>query len=129
VGVLALTACGGGDQATVGSRDASVAAILRDDGRFETLVRILESASVRSGPPGAQTRLGSALEVMDRPDWQHTIFAPTDDAFASLDEATLESLVDEPNATAFARSYTVPSLIQSSELESGMVQMIREISA
>ena len=52
------------------------------------------------GHPGAQTRHGSAFEAMSRPGWQHTIFAPTDEAFAALGEETRESLLDEMNAIA-----------------------------
>ena len=136
---LALSGCGGsgGDaqpsitatgsstpESATGS--PSVADILRGDQRFETLILILEAASVISGRPGgAQTRLGSALEVMSRPDWQHTLFAPSDDAFAALDQATRESLLDETNATVFVRSHTVPSLLPSAEIETGSVTTIR----
>jgi uncharacterized surface protein with fasciclin (FAS1) repeats len=101
-----------------------VADTLRGDPRFETLVQILEAASATSGPPDAQARHGSALEVMSRPDWQHTLFAPSDDAFAALDQATRASLFEETNATAFVRSHTVPSLLPSAEIETGSVATI-----
>ena len=126
---LALSGCGGSDSEprTVADGTRSVAEILRGDERFETLVEILEAASVMSGPPGSQTRLGSAIEIMDRPDWQHTIFAPTDEAFEALDEATRESLLEETNATALARSHTVPTLLPSDEIETGSVTTIRGV--
>ena len=135
VSILALVgvACGGGNtrnavpmtestpsEALAAGRyeERSVAGILSRDDRFQTLVRILEEAEVRVGPPPG-TLMGTAAEVMSQPGWDHTIFAPIDAAFDSLDEGTFESLFETENATQLIGYHIVPRIISSTDIDTG----------
>ena len=139
--VFILVACGnGGDNGTdVGDaaqpspspgtttarvyEEGTVAGILSRDGRFTVLMRVLETAEVRDGPPPG-TVTGSAAEVMSQPGWDHTIFAPTDAAFDAVDEITLESLFQSAEATGIVRTHVVPMVIRSDERETGQLLAI-----
>jgi uncharacterized surface protein with fasciclin (FAS1) repeats len=102
-----------------GGEGATVIEILREDGRFTTLVQIVEAGEVVSGPPGAQMVIGTIAEIMDQPGWDHTLFAPTDDAFASLDEAEVEALLEPDAATTFIRLYLLDRIFPSEDFVSG----------
>lgn len=134
-----LAACGDGDSSTTTpataraatngagseSTERTVASILAGDERFGTLLRVLDAAVVRVGPPGSATVTGSAAENMDEAGWDHTLFAPTDDAFDSLDEDSVAAfLSDAGAATEFVRRHVVPRLVTSANLEAGEIQAI-----
>lgn len=59
--------------------------VLRSDGRFDTLVRIIEEE--------AEPHF---VRFMSDPRWDLTLFAPTDDAFDALDPELLQALLDAP---------------------------------
>jgi uncharacterized surface protein with fasciclin (FAS1) repeats len=59
----------------------SIAEIAAEDGRFTTLVAALDAAGL--------------VETLSS-DGEYTVFAPTDDAFATLPEGTVESLLEDP---------------------------------
>jgi uncharacterized surface protein with fasciclin (FAS1) repeats len=70
----------------------SVLELLRADDRFTTLVSLLEAA----GYTGDTEVIGPI-----------TVFAPTNDAFAALDPATLESVQNDPELLTAVLSYHV----------------------
>lgn len=104
--------------------EGTVAGILSGDGRFGTLLQVLEAAEVRVGPPGSEQVLHTAAESMGEPGWDHTIFAPTDAAFESLDESAAAMLSDPESATQFVRRHVIPELIAAADLETGNVLAI-----
>ena len=66
--------------------EGTAAATLAADGRFETLMGILEERA------SDRTR-GAFLGGLSDPDWGQTLFAPTDDAFDAIPENELESII------------------------------------
>lgn len=102
----------------------TVTAVLLQDGRFDALVALMEIAQVFQGPPGNQRALGSAAEVATWPDWNHTVFAPTNDAFSKLDQDTVDCLFAPDNATFSMQIHLVPVLRQSSDFASGSLQTV-----
>lgn len=131
--MLLLTACGddgngaagrvdepgGGGPATTGTyEEGTVAGVLSRDGRFTRLLRILEAAEVRVGPPPG-TVTGTAADEMGRAGWDHTLFAPTDDAFDKLADGDLESLFQPGAAIGFVRTHIVPEVIPVTDLQTG----------
>ena len=56
--------------------------VLGRDGRFGTRLAILALTESPRRPPGQQT-VTPVLELMTPASWQHTLFAPTDDSFAT----------------------------------------------
>jgi uncharacterized surface protein with fasciclin (FAS1) repeats len=56
----------------LGSRDMTIAEVLEADGRFETLLALMEQANL--------------LDELENPDAEHTLFAPTDEAFEDVPE-------------------------------------------
>lgn len=97
----------------------SVTAVLLGDGRFDAVVAMMEAASVVQGAPGAQDELGNAAEIASQPDWDHTIFAPTNAAFSNLHPDTIDCMFDEANATQSVRVHVVPEVVTSSEFTTG----------
>lgn len=102
----------------------TVTAVLLEDGRFDALVALMEIAEVLQGPPGAETVLGSAAEVATRPDWNHTVFAPTDDAFSELDPDMDDCLFAEDNATPSLRIHLVQVPLHSADFVTENVQTL-----
>ncbi len=86
------SAPGGGD----------VLAVLRADGRFNTLVRLLDETGV-------------AAELQGAGPW--TVLAPTDEAFAQLPPGTIEALLEEGETLrAILRYHLVAERLSSQEL-------------
>lgn len=126
-----LTACGSNGQSVElpapegRSYDpGTVTAVLAEDGRFDALVALMEIAKVSQGPPGAQEVHGSAAEAATSPDWNHTVFAPTDQAFSELDQDVVNCLFAADNATQSIRIHIVPALLQSADFATDSVQTI-----
>lgn len=76
-----------------GSREDSLLMVLEEDGRFTTLLSLLDTAD-----------LGLNL---DNPAQDYTIFAPTDDAFAKLSDELMTQLMNEPQTLEAILSYHV----------------------
>jgi len=108
-----------------GNYDAgSVSGRLAGDGRFDAILALLERAQVSAGPPGMQEAHGTAAESADRVGWDHTLFAPTDEAFAALDQQIIDCMFDAEQATGSVRLHVLPRLLTSAEFASGQVQTI-----
>ena len=85
-------------------------AVLSADPQFSTLVEVARAA-------GYGTDLAAPGPV--------TLFAPTNEAFASVDDETLEELRTDPAAAdALLRDLAVEGAVPSSELESGDLRTI-----
>lgn len=95
-----------------------------EDGRFDAVVALMEAARVSQGAPGAEVGHGNAAEVAGQPGWDHTIFAPTNDAFSKLNQDTIDCMFDEANATQSIRVHVVPRVLRSSEFTTGEVLTI-----
>lgn len=76
-----------------GSREDTLRMVLEEDGRFTTLLSLLQTAD-----------LGLDL---DNPTLDYTIFAPTDAAFAQLSDELMEQLMNEPQTLEAILSYHV----------------------
>jgi len=128
--LLVSTACGDGDDGvglpvpTGTYEDGTVTAMLVADGRFDALVSLFETAKVFMGPPGAEQVIGNAAEVAGGPDWDHTVFAPTDEAFSRLEQHTLDCMFEEANATMSVRVHVVPQVLNSDMFRTGEVLTI-----
>jgi len=78
---------------------------LAEDGRFTTLLEAVGTAG-----------LGELLTGSER----HTVFAPTDDAFAALPQAGLEALLADEEALEVVLEYhLVPGVLMADEVASG----------
>jgi len=78
-----------------GDTDLTIAEIATDNGNFETLLAAVDVA----GLTGA----------LDDPDAEFTLFAPTDDAFAKIDEETLQAILDDEDVLeALLMQHLVP---------------------
>lgn len=125
-----LVGCGNGAVAefpapTGGSYEPdTVTAVLLEDGRFDGLVALMETAQVSQGPPGGEQVLGTAAEIATWPDWDHTVFAPTDEAFSALDQRTVDCMFEEENATQSVRIHLVQTLLSFSDFTTENVQTI-----
>ena len=126
-----LTACGSNGESAELPTPAghsydpgTVTAVLLEDGRFDALVALMEIAKVSQGPPGAQEVRGSAAEAATSPDWNHTVFAPTDQAFSELDQDLVDCLFTADNATQAIRIHVVPALLYSADFATENVQTI-----
>lgn len=76
-----------------GSRDETLDMVLADDGRFTTLLSLLQTVD-----------LGLDL---DNPAQTYTIFAPTDAAFAKLSDDQMDQLMNDPQSLKAILSYHV----------------------
>lgn len=76
-----------------GSRDETLAMVLADDGRFTTLLALLQTVD-----------LGLDL---DNPAQTYTLFAPTDAAFAKLSDAQMDQLMNDPQSLKAILSYHI----------------------
>ena len=126
---LVLGGCASADGVAVpapsGDYEAgTVSGLLAGDERFDAILALLERAQVSQGPPGMQEVLGSAADTAERADWEHTLFAPTDEAFAALDQQTIDCMFGAERATESVRLHVLPRLLTSAEFESGQVQTI-----
>jgi uncharacterized surface protein with fasciclin (FAS1) repeats len=65
-----------------GSPDESIVTVLAEDGRFETLVALLEQAGL--------------TDELENADGRYTLFAPTDEAFDTADPALVEEWLADP---------------------------------
>lgn len=115
----ALVGCGPG--ATTASQSPpteetpetpNVADILRTDERFGTLFRLVEEI-----PP--------ILDHMESLAWNHTLFAPTDEAFEALPQGRLEAIAaEERNLVRLLDNHIYPEVLPSSAIEAGQLPMI-----
>jgi hypothetical protein len=103
----------------------TVPAVLEADGRFTTLLAILEQTETTSGPPGSETT-ERVVDLMQLPDLNHTIFAPTDDAFGELSDASFAQLVEDADARlTMVRAIITQRLWRSHEFVQGQIQTVR----
>lgn len=130
VALIGLVVACGGEQAAelpepTGSYESgSTTAVLLEDGRFDGLVAMMEAARVGQGAPGVENELGNAAEVASQPGWNHTIFAPTNDAFSDLSQNTIDCMFNEANATVSIRVHVVPDVVSSAEFATGEIVTI-----
>jgi len=68
----------------LGSRNLTMAQVLENDGRFATLLMLLEQAGL--------------MDELRNPNAEHTLFAPTDDAFAALPQDVLDEWMAPGNS-------------------------------
>jgi transforming growth factor-beta-induced protein len=68
----------------LGSRDQTIAEVLENDGRFETLLVLMEQASL--------------LDELRNPNARHTLFAPTDEAIDAVPEDIRDEWLSPGNA-------------------------------
>ena len=68
-----------------GAREKNIVQVAREAGSFQTLLKALEVADL----VGTLSGQGKG---------PFTVFAPTDEAFAKIDPATLQSLLNDPSA-------------------------------
>ncbi|MDH3249960.1 MAG: fasciclin domain-containing protein, partial [Acidimicrobiia bacterium] len=87
-----VDALAAGDGATDAEEGADIIATAREAGSFTTLLAAIEAAGL------TETLMG---------DGPFTVFAPTDEAFAAVDEATLDGLLADPAALAQVSLYHV----------------------
>jgi uncharacterized surface protein with fasciclin (FAS1) repeats len=66
----------------LGSPDKTIVDVLAEDGRFETLVSLLEQAGLS--------------DALQNSSGNYTLFAPTDEAFASADPELVEEWTSDP---------------------------------
>lgn len=93
---------------------SDVLTVLAVQGRFDRFLRILEEAA-----PGV------LLGAMATPHWDHTVFAPTDRAWAALDQDALEALL--ANRAALWRvldNHIFPAPVTTADLEPGELRTI-----
>jgi len=67
---------------------------------------------------------GTAADVAGQDGWDHTLFAPTDEAFAALDQETIDCMFGAEQATTSVRLHVVPRLLTSADFTSQQVQTI-----
>lgn len=103
--------------------EGTVPDVLARDGRFGTLLAILALTESSQGPPGQQTTT-PVLDLMSQPTWQHTLFAPTDASFATLPQATLDTLLTDADARLdFVRFHVSQRVWAATDLpESGTIE-------
>jgi uncharacterized surface protein with fasciclin (FAS1) repeats len=82
VGIVPSSANAGSEKS---SKSKSIVQIARENGSFTTLLKALEATDL----VGTLTGQGHGT---------FTVFAPTDEAFAKIDPATLQSLLNDPAA-------------------------------
>jgi uncharacterized surface protein with fasciclin (FAS1) repeats len=95
-------------------QEGSVPDMLASDGRFTTVLRILSK------------QMPGFLEFMSGPEFSHTFFAPTDEAFEALPAGTVEALLDERNLselTPLFRSHILQYRLPSKEFATGPLRM------
>lgn len=66
----------------LGSPDESIIAVLEEDGRFDTLVSLLEQAGLS--------------DELQNSNGNYTLFAPTDEAFENADQELVEEWLNDP---------------------------------
>lgn len=87
-------------------RPPHVIAVLQADGRFGTLLGMLRGAA----PP-------AFLQAMQGPEWDMTLFAPTDEAFAALPPERLERIEgDTAEITLLLEGHIVPGIVTAEQL-------------
>jgi uncharacterized surface protein with fasciclin (FAS1) repeats len=130
---LVAPACGGGEAAdppdvpgATGSGEAAsanvpgpaggVLSVLAADDRFSTLYRILTEDAEEH-----------FVGYMTYVDWNHTVFAPTDQAFDDLGAAVLAKLLAGPprTLTRVLDCHILPELVPEDDLRPGEVQPIQ----
>jgi uncharacterized surface protein with fasciclin (FAS1) repeats len=115
--VLAL-ACGGDGAAPseVPGPEGGVLAVLAADGRFDTLYRIFTEDAEEH-----------FVGYMSYADWNHTVFAPTDEAFDALMPGRLEELLAGPprTLTRVLDCHIVPELVPEEDLQPGELRPIQ----
>lgn len=90
----------------------NVAAILRADERFDTLLRLVEEVQ-------------PILDQMESLAWNHTLFAPTDEAFEELPEGWLETIAaDERSLVRLLDNHIVPELLPSPDIQEGQLPTV-----
>lgn len=100
-------------QASTSSQAPNLVSLLETDGSFTTLVAALKAAGL------VETLTGESL---------FTIFAPTDEAFASLPEDALRDLLKPENKEVLVKLLTyhvVAGELLSSDLQSGQVTSVQ----
>jgi len=117
-----LAACGGDAGGATTYPDGSIAELMAADDRLDTLMRIIENDM----PPVA---LNSLISL----DLDITIFAPTDDAFATLPPGTLDALLDDDNVSdlqlvfdhhVIATSYSLDELMSKVQPGDGEIEVL-----
>lgn len=87
-------------------RPPHVIAVLEADGRFGILLRMLR----RDAP-------GSFLQAMQGPDWDMTLFAPTDEAFEALGPERIEEIRgDAAGVTQLLEGHIVGRIVTGEQL-------------
>ena len=130
IALLALTAsCGGAEEASPAeptptatstpspteSPALTVAGVLATDERFETLFQALLDDP-------------RFLERMSGPAWNHTVFAPTNEAFEQLPARRLASLLeDEDRLRQLIDNHIAFELVPTEEMEAGDLQTIQGV--
>jgi uncharacterized surface protein with fasciclin (FAS1) repeats len=118
IGLASGSACGGGEpseDAATGEMsptemrldfpEETIPALLAADGRFETLLGLLKERS-----PAQLQRMAGAT-------FNHTLFAPTDEAFAALPPNRLQSALDgEADVTRFFHQHVLVRILSSADL-------------
>jgi hypothetical protein len=117
--VLLAPGCGGGEDAApsdVPGPEGGVLAVLAGDGRFDILYRILTQ--------DAEEHFVGYMSYMD---WNHTVFAPTDDAFDDLSAERLDELLAGPprTLTRVLDCHIVPELVPEDDLKPGQLHPIQ----
>lgn len=124
--LLALSAsCGGTEEATrpepastataTESPALTVPGVLATDERFETLFQAFLDQP-------------AFLESMSRPAWNHTVFAPTNEAFELLPPRRLASLLrDENRLRQLLDNHISFELVPTEEMEAGDLQTIQGV--
>ena len=119
IGLVSASACGGGEpsedagtgemsptEMSTDFPEGTIPAVLAADGRFETLLGLLRERS-----PAQLQRMAGAFN--------HTLLAPTDEAFAALPPNRLQSaLDDEADVTRFFHQHVLVRILSSADLRS-----------
>lgn len=110
---LVAAGCGGAPEAAeqtepaVPGPEGGVLAVLAADTRLETLYRLVTAEAE-----------DHFVGFMSFPDWNHTLFAPTDEAFEALPEGVLDELLAGPpgELTRLLDCHIIPDPVAAADL-------------
>lgn len=118
VSTVLAAGCGGDGAAPVDAPGppGGVLSVLAADDRFETLYRIVTEEAEEH-----------FVGYMSYVDWNHTVFAPTDEAFENLDGGVLDELLDGPprTLTRVLDCHILPELVPEDDIRTGELRPIQ----
>ncbi|HEX6207290.1 MAG TPA: fasciclin domain-containing protein [Actinomycetota bacterium] len=126
--LLTLLSCGGAEEATPREPSPTAAAASPTESPAITVADVLSTDERFTTLSQALVKDPLYLEVMSRTGWNHTVFAPTDEAFGQLPAGRLASLLeDEERIPQLLDNHIVPELVPTDEMEDGDLQTIRGV--